>query len=82
MRLEETRDSYAAAKLMSEFFVKLFSVGMQTDWMIFRIFNVYGPRMVGTKYGQVIPEFITRLRQGNILCKYLGMASIQGRLFM
>ena len=72
VRLEETRDSYAAAKLMSEFFVKLFSVGMQTDWMIFRIFNVYGPRMVGTKYGQVIPEFITRLRQGEYPLQIFG----------
>jgi nucleoside-diphosphate-sugar epimerase len=72
VRLEETRDSYAAAKLMSEFFVKLFSVGMHTDWMIFRIFNVYGPRMVGTKYGQVIPEFITRLRQGEYPLQIFG----------
>ena len=72
VRLEETRDSYAAAKLMSEFYVKLFSEGMKTDWMIFRIFNVYGPRMVGTKYGQVIPEFITRLRQGEYPLQIFG----------
>jgi len=72
VRLEENRDSYAAAKLMSEFYVKLFSEGMKTDWMIFRIFNVYGSRMVGTRYGQVIPEFITRLRGGEYPLQIFG----------
>lgn len=58
------RDSYAAAKLAGEFYVKLMSEEAEMDWIILRLFNVYGPRMVGTKYGQVIPEFIQRLRDG------------------
>lgn len=74
-RIDEARDSYAAAKLMSEFYVKLFSESMKIDWMIFRIFNVYGPRMVGTKYGQVIPEFITRLREGEFPLNIFGDGS-------
>lgn len=64
VRIDQIRDSYAAAKLMSEFYIKLFSESTGVDWMIYRIFNVYGPRMIGSKYGQVIPEFINRLKQG------------------
>lgn len=58
------RDSYAAAKLMGEFYVKLLAEETGMDWVILRLFNVYGERMVGTKYGQVIPEFIHRLKEG------------------
>ncbi|MDE7311630.1 MAG: GDP-mannose 4,6-dehydratase [Eubacterium sp.] len=58
------RDSYAAAKLCGEFYVKLMSEEIGIEWIILRLFNVYGKRMVGTKYGQVIPEFIQRLKQG------------------
>ena len=45
---------------MSEFYVKLFSQKYNLEYFIFRIFNVYGPRMVNTKYGQVIPELIKK----------------------
>ena len=58
LRLDEDRDSYAAGKLMSEFYVKHFSKKNNLNYFIFRIFNVYGPRMINTKYGQVIPELI------------------------
>ena len=62
--LDQDRDSYAASKLVGEFYIKLFSQELGLDYIILRIFNVYGPRMVGTKYGQVIPEFIQRLSEG------------------
>lgn len=58
LRLDEDRDSYAAGKLMSEFYIKHFSKQNDLNYFIFRIFNVYGPRMINTKYGQVIPELI------------------------
>lgn len=58
------RDSYAASKLCGEFYVKLLSEEIGIEWIILRLFNVYGKRMIGTKYGQVIPEFIQRLREG------------------
>lgn len=64
VNINHTRDSYAASKLFGEFSVKLSCDEMNLPWIILRLFNVYGPRMVGTKYGQVIPEFITRLRSG------------------
>jgi nucleoside-diphosphate-sugar epimerase len=64
VRIDQSRDSYSAAKLMSEFYIKLFSESMGIEWIIFRIFNVYGPKMIGSKYGQVIPEFINRLQSG------------------
>ena len=58
------RDSYAAAKLAGEFYVKLIGEEIGMDWITLRLFNVYGKRMIGTKYGQVIPEFIKRLKEG------------------
>lgn len=62
--IDHVRDSYAIAKIIGEFYVKLIAEELKLDYVIFRLFNVYGPRMVGTKYGQVIPEFIQRLSQG------------------
>ncbi len=62
LRLDEDRDSYAAGKLISEFYIKHFSKQNELDYFIFRIFNVYGPRMINTKYGQVIPELILKAK--------------------
>jgi len=64
VNVEHIRDSYAAAKLVGEFYIKLIAEELGLDYIILRLFNVYGPRMVGTKYGQVIPEFIQRLDEG------------------
>ena len=64
VNIEHIRDSYAAAKLAGEFYVKLIAEELSLQYVILRLFNVYGPRMVGTKYGQVIPEFIQRLTEG------------------
>lgn len=72
VNIEHVRDSYAAAKLVGEFFVKLIAEETGMDYMILRLFNVYGPRMVGTKYGQVIPEFIQRLSEGEYPLKIYG----------
>lgn len=70
--VEHDRDSYAASKLVGEFYVKLISQELGLPWIALRLFNVYGPRMVGTKYGQVIPEFIHRLAEGEYPLKILG----------
>ncbi|MBP6918374.1 MAG: NAD-dependent epimerase/dehydratase family protein [Legionellaceae bacterium] len=56
------RDSYAASKALGEFYVRLFSQLHQIDYLILRVFNIYGERMVGTRYGQVIPEFINKMQ--------------------
>lgn len=80
-RISENRDSYAISKLMSEFYIKLYSQKLNLEWLIFRIFNVYGPRMVNTKYGQVIPEFIQRLREKEWPLKIIGNGS-QTRSFI
>ena len=61
-RISEERDSYSVAKMMSEFYVKLFTKKIGSNFLIIRIFNVYGKGMIGSKYGQVIPEFIQRLK--------------------
>lgn len=72
VNVDHIRDSYAAAKLVGEFFVKLIAEETDMDYIILRLFNVYGPRMVGTKYGQVIPEFIQRLSEGEYPLKIYG----------
>jgi dTDP-glucose 4,6-dehydratase len=72
VRISEKRDSYAAAKIMSEHYVKLYAESFSFDYLILRIFNVYGPAMIGTRYGQVIPEFINRLKDGEYPLRIIG----------
>lgn len=72
IRINEKRDSYSAAKLVGEFYSKLGCEKVSVPWLILRIFNVYGPRMVSTKYGQVIPEFIQRTIDGERPLKIIG----------
>lgn len=71
-RINQDRDSYSVAKMMSEFYVKLFARKLSLNFLILRIFNVYGKGMIGTKYGQVIPEFIKRLSDGEYPLKIYG----------
>jgi predicted GH43/DUF377 family glycosyl hydrolase/nucleoside-diphosphate-sugar epimerase len=55
------RDSYSASKTIDEFYIRLFSNQHHLDCLILRVFNLYGEKMVGTRYGQVVPEFINRM---------------------
>lgn len=55
------RDSYAASKAVDEFYVRLYAAEKQIRYLICRVFNLYGERMVGTRYGQVVAEFIQRM---------------------
>ncbi|HAT1864027.1 TPA: NAD-dependent epimerase/dehydratase family protein [Legionella pneumophila] len=57
----DDRDSYAASKAIGDFYIRLFSKQNNLSYLILRVFNLYGERMIGTKYGQVIPEFIHRI---------------------
>ena len=59
---QATRDSYASSKAMGEFLVKLWAETNNSDYLIIRPFNTYGPRMATNGYGQVIPEFIERIK--------------------
>ncbi|PJD92729.1 MAG: hypothetical protein CK424_03880 [Legionella sp.] len=61
LNLEADRDSYAASKAADDFYVRLFAKHHHMSFLILRIFNLYGERMVGTKYGQVVAEFVTRM---------------------
>jgi nucleoside-diphosphate-sugar epimerase len=54
------RDSYAASKAIGDYYTRLFAQELGIGYVILRIFNTYGERMVNTKYGQVIPEFIRK----------------------
>lgn len=56
------RDSYASSKGMGEFLTRLWANEKGKNYLIVRPFNTYGPRMATQGYGQVIPEFIERIR--------------------
>ncbi len=58
------RDSYASSKAIGEYLVRLWSKENQKNYLIVRPFNTYGPRMATNGYGQVIPEFIERIKSG------------------
>jgi nucleoside-diphosphate-sugar epimerase len=60
--ISAVRDSYASSKAIGEFIIKNFCHEVHLKYLIFRIFNAYGPRMDTTKYGQVVPEFIRKAR--------------------
>jgi nucleoside-diphosphate-sugar epimerase len=59
------RDSYAASKVYGEFAVRLFCKENNMPYTILRPFNTYGSRMDNSKYGQVVPEFIRKLKDKN-----------------
>jgi len=63
LNVHSDRDSYASSKAIGEFYVKLYAKSSGIDYLILRPFNTYGSRMDGTKYGQVIPEFIRKMRE-------------------
>ena len=58
LNAEADRDSYASSKAMGDFYVRIGARKLGMDALAVRVFNQYGPRMVGTKYGQVIGEFV------------------------
>jgi len=62
LNIETLRDSYASSKAFGEFLIKLFCRESKTDYLIYRIFNTYGPRMDASEYGQVVPEFIRKVK--------------------
>lgn len=56
---------YAIGKLMDEHMCLAAAQEGVFDTVILRIFNTYGPRLVGSDYGQVIAMFAKRLLEGN-----------------
>lgn len=55
---------YAIGKLLDEHMCLAFAREGLFDTVILRIFNAYGPRLVGSDYGQVIAMFVNRLLDG------------------
>lgn len=60
LNAEADRDSYASSKAMGDYYVRIGAKALGIEALVLRVFNQYGPRMVGTKYGQVIGEFVRR----------------------
>ena len=61
--VEAERDSYACSKVHNDFLVKLYCESNSIDYLMLRIFNVYGPNMDSTEYGQVVPEFFRKIKE-------------------
>ncbi len=59
--LDNPRYTYASGKITSEFYTRWYAKAGGFNYLIFRIFNTYGPRMDSSRYGQVIPEFIRKM---------------------
>jgi UDP-glucuronate decarboxylase len=60
LNADADRDSYASSKAIGDFYVRLGTQKLGIAGLAIRVFNQYGPRMVGSKYGQVIGEFVRR----------------------
>jgi nucleoside-diphosphate-sugar epimerase len=60
LNINAVRDSYASSKANTEFMVRLQCEESGIPYTILRPFNTYGPRMDGSKYGQVVPEFFRK----------------------
>lgn len=60
LNAQADRDSYASSKAIGDFYIRIGAQKLGIDALVLRVFNQYGPRMVGTKYGQVIGEFVQR----------------------
>jgi UDP-glucose 4-epimerase len=64
-----SRWSYAATKMVDEFFSLAHYQEHQLPVVIFRLFNTVGPRQVG-QYGMVIPRFIRQALAGEPITVY------------
>jgi dTDP-glucose 4,6-dehydratase len=62
LNAQADRDSYASSKAIGEFYVMTYCKENDIDFLIIRPFNTYGPRMDNTEYGQVVPEFIRKVK--------------------
>ena len=64
LNIDADRDSYASSKAIGEFLIRSWCKENKVSYIILRPFNTYGKRMATDGYGQVIPEFIERVNQG------------------
>ncbi len=55
---------YAASKLSAEAYCGVYSENFDSKAIIFRLFNVYGPKQGGNQYSGVINIFMKRARSG------------------
>jgi len=62
---EVTRWSYAVSKLCDEHLCYSYAKEFGISVSCLRIFNTYGPRLLGTPYGQVVSIFIKNVLSGN-----------------
>jgi nucleoside-diphosphate-sugar epimerase len=58
------RHSYSASKFIGEILCLTYFEKYSLPVTIIRYFNVYGPRLIGTPYGQVVSIFINRVLNG------------------
>ncbi len=64
-----SRWSYAASKLLDEFYVTAYHRAAGLPGTVVRFFNTVGPRQIG-RYGMVLPRFVERALRGEALEVY------------
>lgn len=69
IRTEKDRDSYSASKLICEFYIRFFCERHGLDYLILRIFNVYGKRDIK---GHVIPDMIEKIKNAKDTIEVIG----------
>jgi len=60
----ERRWSYAVSKLFGEHLCFSLNAERKLETVVLRYFNAYGPRLIGTPYGQVVAIFIRSVLRG------------------
>jgi len=58
------RHSYATSKFLGDIMFLAYKKKYKVPITIIRYFNIYGPRLIGTPYGQVVSIFIKRILEG------------------
>lgn len=61
---ETLRHSYSVSKFLGEILAHGYAMKRSVPITILRYFNIYGPRLVGTSYGQVVSIFFLDLLAG------------------
>lgn len=64
------RHSYSTSKLVGEYLCLAYRDKFDISVSILRYFNVYGPRLIGTKYGQVVSIFFNQAMKDDDLTVY------------
>jgi len=62
--IKTLRHSYATSKFLGDIMFLAYKEKFKVPVTIIRYFNIYGPRLIGTPYGQVVSIFVKSILEG------------------